>query len=100
MAELAGAGRPRRYCSLGCKRSADYEVKRLQQRLLVLESELESERGDPLGLTDISGRTPRQRAAALELAIERCETRLRLLLDDEAVSGEPGATLAARSASV
>ena len=60
-------GRPSRYCSTGCRRAAEFELRRLQRHL----ERLERQRETPL-LTDLA-----------ERAIDELEARLRTLLGDE-----------------
>ena len=71
----AGPGRPRRYCSTGCRRAMEYELRRLQR---ALENVEERQRWD---------RINRQENPALEQERRRVESRLRELLDDHQVGG-------------
>jgi hypothetical protein len=64
-----GGGRPPTYCSTGCRRAAEYELRRIQRHLERLEAQRES----PLF------------AEGAEHAIGELEARLRILLDDGAV---------------
>jgi hypothetical protein len=70
-----GAGRPREYCGTGCRRAAEYEIRRLNSAIEVMEKALRdcrvgwNFRGDH----DV----PRYREE-----LERLETRMRNLLDD------------------
>jgi hypothetical protein len=83
-------GRPRVWCSDGCRRAADYEVRRIVRRLERLEDAL------PTWRTAVDrGRHPR--GGSLKYARERladldgeriaCEQRLALLLDGEGDGG-------------
>ena len=60
------AGRPRRYCSTACRRLAEYEVSRLQNRLSRLEDELLRERHNNSGLKDWNGRDVAARMVDLQ----------------------------------
>ena len=59
-------GRPPSYCSTGCRRAAEYELRRIQRHLERLEAQRES----PMF------------AAGAERAIAELEARLRTLLED------------------
>ena len=63
-------GRPPSYCSTGCRRAAEYELRRIQRHLERLEAQRES----PMF------------AAGTERAIAELEVRLRTLLTDEDVA--------------
>ena len=39
LGELLAIGRPRAYCSSRCKRLTEYEIRRLQRRLVTLEDQ-------------------------------------------------------------
>ena len=71
----AATGRPRRFCSTGCRRAAEYELRRLQRQLEEVE---EQARWCRLGW---HGRTESQASKYLAEQ-ERLEARLRELLDD------------------
>ena len=60
------AGRPPSYCSTGCRRAAEYELRRIQRHLERLEAQRES----PFFVKDT------------ERAIAALEARLRTLLED------------------
>jgi hypothetical protein len=64
-----GVGRSPTYCSTGCRRAAEYELRRIQRHLERLEAQRES----PMF------------AEGAEDAIATLEARLRILLDDGAV---------------
>ena len=61
-----GVGRPPSYCSTGCRRAAEYELRRIQRHLERLEAQRES----PFFVKDT------------ERAIAALEARLRTLLED------------------
>ena len=59
-------GRPPSYCSTGCRRAAEYELRRIQRHL----ERLEAQRQSPFFVKDT------------ERAIAALEARLRTLLED------------------
>mgnify|MGYP003395817358 CR=1 FL=1 len=69
----AATGRPLTYCSVGCRRAAEHEVRRLNSRLEKLEGDLSNTR---LGY----GWEPMGTAKKLEAEIALQEARLRTLL--------------------
>lgn len=69
----AGPGRPRDYCSTGCRRAREYELRRLQVGLEQVEEQLRWCR--------INRRGPSQ-LAKFDDERKRLEERLRELLDD------------------
>ena len=76
-------GRPPRWCSTGCRRSAEREIRRLDRRLESLETQRVDLKSDRSGLRDMGGRSPEQQVAANAEAIEEAEARLKRLLDDD-----------------
>lgn len=76
IAQAAGRGRPRAYCSTGCRRAMEYELRRLQSALEDVE---EQQRWCRLGWY---GRSPAQ-ATKYDGERLRLEDRLRELLDDD-----------------
>lgn len=81
----AGAGRPPKWCSVGCRRAGEYEVRRIVRRLADVEERLPGARrvaarerapGGP------SRKYARQCAIDLEQDRHDLEERLRQLLDD------------------
>lgn len=75
-------GRPPRYCGEGCRRSSEYEIRRLVRRLEALEDDLVSLRGvRDDGIPDAYGHTPGKRRTLLREGIKDDEERLRVLLD-------------------
>lgn len=88
----AGRGRPRDYCSTGCKRAAEFEVRRITRRLERLEDDRSELRlnldGGGKAAEKYSG--PYQTAAfsrqlaAVEREIAATEDRLRTLLSAQA----------------
>jgi endogenous inhibitor of DNA gyrase (YacG/DUF329 family) len=81
-----GPGRPRRFCSVGCRRAGEYSIRRLQARLERLETEAEAARRDRTGFFDTFGASPEQRAADIKAEIDAAEAKLRQLLG--ALAGE------------
>ena len=73
---LATTGRPKSYCSIACRRSAELEVRRLNSRLEKLEGDLSNTR---LGY----GFEPEKDAAKLVAEIIIQEARLLKLLSSE-----------------
>lgn len=72
--ETTDKGRSRLYCSIACRRSAELEIRRINERLLYLEREIEAHRiGDPMA--QIYGNEKN-----LLIEIDRQENRLRELL--------------------
>lgn len=75
-------GRPPKFCSTGCRRAAEYELRRLQRRLEALEERASALRQEPdRGMHDVYGRTRLEQLAAVEAEIDEAEDRLRLLLE-------------------
>ena len=74
-------GRPAVYCSTGCRRAAEYELRRLQRHLEAVEGEL---RAIQLGRSA----WPENRRK-LQNERKRLETRLAELLDTEADQRQP-----------
>ncbi len=73
----SGAGRPATYCSPGCRRAAEYEIRRIDDHLTKLESRLSA-------LRLINERTGWEDDPALleaEIAVQRA--RLAELLEDQ-----------------
>jgi hypothetical protein len=87
--EHATRGRPRRFCSIGCKRSAEYERRRLDRRIGWMEDQL-------VHVRDQNGRVWNPHTeAGLERQITAAEARLRDLLDTDGdlLTGGIGASL-------
>jgi hypothetical protein len=89
LAERTGAGRPPWYCSVGCRRSAEYELRRAQTAVEAVEKDIRRHREhvaiEPVYGLDCCGR--RSDAVARHLAFleeerVRLEARMRELLDD------------------
>lgn len=81
----APRGRPPSYCGKGCRRSAEFEIRRLQRRIESLEIDLERQRGAREdGIADVYGRNNSAQRAALQKGIREAEERLRALLDTDA----------------
>lgn len=77
-------GRPKRFCSAGCRRSSELEVRRLDQAIARLEGELEAcrfaETDSLAALVDVFGHNLEERQASISREIARYESRLRELL--------------------
>lgn len=79
-------GRPRKWCSVGCRRGVEYEIKRLNRHIGRLEEQREGHRGarrDSIfgGVKDFQGRTRAQRWKAIDDGIVAAEKRLAALLE-------------------
>lgn len=82
--EPAATGRPRRYCSVTCRRLAELERLRLTRILERLEQQrVDEEFTSGIDLGDWKGRTRAQRLADTRRAIADIEARLRELIEDE-----------------
>jgi hypothetical protein len=68
-------GRPALYCSTGCRRAAEYELRRLQRHLEAIEGELRAIRLGRSAWPEHSRKLQNER--------KRLETRLAELLDTE-----------------
>ncbi len=94
--EPASTGRPRSYCSMPCKRAAEYELRRAQSLLLSAERSEARERSLALGV-DHSWKGQRHKDAAKFWAgeVERLQGRLVVLLsgagDEDLAPGHGGA---------
>lgn len=76
-----GTGRPPKFCGTGCKRAAEFAIRRLTHRLQTVEALASEARLDgALDRVD-RGRAAEQEKACLE-ELERLQTRLVKLLDD------------------
>jgi hypothetical protein len=76
----ATTGRPPSYCSTACRRSAEYELGRINRRLASLEDRLESEKLSLRKGGDAEERRRGERIAALEAMITETEIRFKQLL--------------------
>ena len=82
--ERPATGRPATYCSVACRRAAEFEIRRLNRRLEVLEVKASGLRhGRDSGIRDWQGRTPQMALADVEEEIAEAEARLRALLAGE-----------------
>jgi hypothetical protein len=83
----ARTGRPARYCSPACRRAAEYELRRVQRHLEMVERELRLYRvkSAETWIPPVERRS----VPALEAEAERLECRLRELLSDEQVKAVP-----------
>lgn len=82
--ESNAIGRPAAYCSAGCRRAREYELRRLQAQLVGLEARRLHCRLDRSGLMYVPGGTAAELVVDLTHEIERAEARLR-----EPLEGEP-----------
>jgi hypothetical protein len=81
--EKPKTGRPPSYCSSACRRSAEYELRRLQKHIEKLETrKIELSVTSNCTITDWHGRDHPQQLADCVKNIAELETRLRLLLED------------------
>ena len=83
-------GRPPNYCSVGCRRAAEYEVRRMSRRLERLEDEhdrLERRTAEytlrDAGASDWQLQRHQSDAHVVDLQIARARQRMRDLLDDD-----------------
>lgn len=76
----ATTGRPSDYCSISCRRSAEYEIGRINKRLANLEDDLVNEKRYKHNGANASGQRYPERLAALQEAISEGEARLKKLL--------------------
>lgn len=80
--DSARSGRPRSWCSTGCRRAAEYELRRLSRRLQALEERASALRHSrDSGRRDWLGRTHAEALGDVEAEVREAEGRLRLLLD-------------------
>ncbi len=75
-------GRPPSYCSRGCRRSAEHEIRRINRYIERLEIEGEGLRNSRNKLGDWLGRSHRQQVNDNRKALAEKETRLRELLEE------------------
>jgi hypothetical protein len=89
-----GAGRAASYCSVGCRRSTEYDLRRAQDALAAVEKRAREHRehlalAPPCSLNCCGrGEAVQRHFAFLEEGRERLEARMRVLLDDEEARGE------------
>ncbi len=87
--EQLPTGRPRSYCSTACRRTAEFEIRRLVRRIERLDTDLEHLRGvRDDGIPDVYGHSPKKRRALLAQGIKAAEARLRALLDTGEIETE------------
>ncbi len=75
-------GRPPSYCSRGCRRAAEHEIRRINRYIERLETEREELRHSRHKLGDWLGRSHRQQVNDNRKALARAEERLRDLLEE------------------
>lgn len=78
-----GRGRPRSYCSKGCRRAAEYELRRLDSRISKAEFQVVSWRRYVEGESYYGGdpEVPARKLAWWRQELERREGRLRDILE-------------------
>lgn len=76
----ATTGRPPDYCSASCRRAAEYEVRRVNRRIEMLEERLAWEKLTNENTRDASGRKRAERVDSLNGLIAEAEGRLKRLL--------------------
>lgn len=85
--EPSGAGRAPRYCSVACRRAAEFELRRIQRHLERLEQQrMELAHHNLLDVRDYRGHTLEQQREDNVRAIAELEARLAALLEAEADS--------------
>ena len=72
-----GPGRPSRYCSVGCRRSAEFEIRRIDRAIEKVEDRLRLIR-----TSDMPEVGRREGLAKYEAELAQLEARFRELLDD------------------
>lgn len=73
------------YCSVGCRRAAEFEIKRVQEDLISLEAQLGFCQADTSGIKHWpTGLTSPERVPELQRSIAALEARFRDLLDTPA----------------
>jgi hypothetical protein len=89
LAAREGAGRPAVYCSVGCRRAAEYELRRAQDALAAAEKDIRAHR-EHVALESHYGMACCGRGEAVVRHLDwlndervRQEARMRTLLDDE-----------------
>lgn len=79
----SATGQPLDYCSVACRRLAEFEIRRLAKRLETYEIQRDNERAllkAPRQYKDLYGCDMQRRLEELEKAISETEERLRFLL--------------------
>lgn len=94
LAGRPGVGRPAWYCSTGCRRAAEYELRRAQDALATVEKRAREHR-EQIALESVYGLNCCGRGQALVRHLEgieaermRLESRMQLLLDDGQGAGD------------
>jgi hypothetical protein len=83
-----GRGRPPKFCSTACKRTAELKMRRLNEHIARLELEAERCRRTHLPLYDTLGASPEQRAQDIARELGAYEKQLRELF--AAMAGDEG----------
>jgi hypothetical protein len=88
--EVRETGRPPDYCSVGCRRAAEYEIRRISRRLERLEDEadrLQRRTAEyslrDAGVSDWQLRRHQSEAQTVDLQVARARQLMRDLLDDD-----------------
>src|SRR5690349_1192539 len=81
----AEAGNRRRYCGQACKRSAEYELRRLNGLIYRAEKTLQDFRLGKSRMFD--AKLAKARLTAAEAEVDQLRARLRLLLDQDDTDG-------------
>ena len=76
----ATTGRPRRYCSVACRRAIEFELRRIERRLERLEDEAASLDRDAMSVPKGWGAKYHNKATVARKQIAEMEARLRALL--------------------
>ncbi len=74
----------KKYCSEGCRRIAEFEIRRINRRLERLEDRRADEEMDvlaPVHYNDMLGRSPEERLHTIETQIKAEKTRLAALVN-------------------
>lgn len=74
------SGRPALYCSTGCRRAAEYELRRIQTRLAMLENQLSDCKLNRSPIMNWDGTSAEERATHLREVIAEEEARFKALL--------------------
>jgi hypothetical protein len=89
--EQPATGRPKIYCSVGCRRAAEFEIRRISKAIEATEADIRLYEGD-LALNSEGYGNPAYKRKALRHArkqLEALERRFRTLLSDPEAKGDP-----------
>ena len=96
LAPREGAGRPAIYCSVGCRRATEFELRRHQKAIEVFEKDERAHRENMAVQPDHGpyccgrGEVKQRHLDRLEAEAGRLEARMRVLLDDGGINGLEG----------